>query len=500
MDIQIKFRNPQQRDFYYTTKRNQCFSGGFNNGKTYAGCFKVFTLLTTFPNYRVAIARQTFADLKKTTMQTFFKICPKELVIRHNEQDGFTELANKSCIYWLHLDKVDEGTLRGLEINSCLIDQGEEMEEKVYDVLDGRIGRWDNAVVPPALLDQFPEWPISPTGKHIAPSYNMLLCNPDTQFHFIYRKFHPDSLERRPDWFYVEGEWDPNLGSYETYKEALQHDEEWVAKYVRGQWGISNAQIHRVPPECLIDFDPLDVDEKGLNLLERIQRRGNLFRVLDHGDASPTACLWFAALGGVFICYREYYVPNQPISFHRKGIADLSAGESYSSSYADPQIFKKTAQKDGGFWNVSLEYGDRGIDAPPLYWIPADNNEFATRNRLNELLRGGKFPHPISGVPKSPGLYFIKKSESYPNGCFHAISELQSQRRKSLGYIDGKQIFCDDREESVADHAYDCCRYFVAMHSLGRSPEPQRVLPNTFRYFKLIKEKMKRAPAVALSN
>lgn len=500
MEVPITFANPAQREFYYSIARNQCFSGGFNNGKTYAGCFKAFTLLSSFPNYRIAIARQTFADLKKTTMQTFFKICPRELLVRHNEQDGFTEFINKSCIYWLHLDKVDEGTLRGLEINSCLIDQGEEMEEKVYDVLDGRIGRWDNAEIPETLLSAYPDWPRhKKTKKPIVPSYNMVLCNPDTQFHFIYRKFHPDSLERRPGWFYIEGEWDSELGSLETYKEALNHDEEWVAKFIKGKWGISNAQIHRVPSDCLIDFDPAATDEKGDNLIDRIRKRGNLFRVLDHGDTSPTACLWFAVLGGVFICYREYYVPNQPISYHRQAISDLSKGETYTSCYADPQIFKKTAQKDGGFWTVANEYGDRFLDAPPLHWIPADNNEFATRNRVNELLRGGKFPHPTTGNPRSPGLYFIKRSDQYPNGCFHAISELQSQRRKSLGYIDGKQIFCDDREESVADHAYDCVRYFVAMHSLGRSPEKQRILPNTFRYFKQLKEKAKLIGSVPMS-
>jgi hypothetical protein len=419
----------------------------------------------------MAISRQTLADLKKTTMQTFFKICPRELLARHNEQDGFTEFINKSVIYWLHLDKVDESTLRGLEINSSLVDQAEETEEKVYDVLDGRIGRWDNAEIPQELLNAYPNWPTSPkTGKYIAPSYNMLLCNPDTQFHYIYRKYHPDSLERRPNYFYTEGEWDAGLGSSETYTEALSHDEEWVAKYVKGQWGISNAQIHKLPSTSLIEFTP--------ELIEKILKKGNLFRVLDHGDASPTCCLWFAVLDGIFICYREYYTPGQPISYHRKAIHDLSGNERYSANYADPQIFKKTAQKDGGFWTVNDEYLDKSLDSLPLAWIPADNNEHATRNRINELLK-----------QSNPKLQFIKKSESYPNGCFHAINELQSQRRKSLGYIDGKQIFCDDREESIADHAYDCIRYFVAMHGSGRSAPSRHIPTNSIKWFKMMKSR-----------
>lgn len=431
----------------------------------------------------MAIARQTFADLKKTTMQTFFKICPSEFIERHNEQDGYTKLKNNSVIHWLHLDKVDESTLRGLEINSALVDQAEEMEEKVADVLDGRIGRWDKAEVPVGLIEKYPDWPRNEkTGLFLAPSYFMLLCNPDTQFHFIYRKYHPDSLERRPGYFYTEGEWDSGLGSKESYDEALTRDDEWIAKYVRGQWGVSNVQIHRLDNTSLLSYSP--------DLLEKIVKKGNLFRVLDHGEAAPTCCLWWAALDGVFICYREYYVPGQPISYHRKAISDLSGDEVYSANYADPQIFKKTAQKEGAFWTTASEYLDPNLTAPPLAWIPADNNEFATRNRINELIRPQNlYKHPVSSKSGAPGIYFIKKSQEYSNGCFHSITELQSQRRKSLGYIDGKQIFCDDREESVADHAYDCVRYFVAAHSIGRTPPKRKVPMMSIKYFQMLRKR-----------
>ena len=480
MDLEVTFANPAQRAFYYSTARNQTFSGGFNNGKTYSGCLKDFTLLSTFPNYRMAIARQVRADLMRTTYQTFFKICPQELIESDNKQEGFTVFKNRSVIYWMHLDKVDEGSLRGLEVNSILVDQAEECEEKVYDVLDARIGRWDNAEIPSSLLQRHLEWPKnSRTQKPIAPSYLMLLCNPDTQYHFIYRKYHPDSLERRERYFFVEGEWDSSLGSSESYTSALEKGGEYVEKYVKGQWGISNAQIHRLFSDSLVDWTP--------ELLDRIKKKGNLFRVLDHGDASPTCCLWFAAIDGVYICYREYYIPNQVISVHRKNIQDLSVDETYSGNYADPQIFKKTAQKQGGFWTVADEYLTKDIgDSKPIAFIPADNNEFATRNRLNELL--GRRQNSFLGENK-PAIFFIKRSNDYPQGCFYAINELQSQRRKLLGYVDGSAQYCDDREESIADHAYDCVRYFVAMHGSARSEPKRPTKPNTFNFFRMMKKR-----------
>lgn len=489
MNLQIKFANPQQREAFYSTARNGCFSGGFNNGKSFIYCLKAFTLLSTFPRYRYFIARQTYADLKKTTMETFFKICPGEFIERHNEQDGLTILKNGSRIDWLHLDKVEESTLRGLEINSGFVDQAEEIEEKTYDILDARIGRWDNAVIPTTLFLERPNWPRNElTGKWIAPSYLDLACNPDTQYHFIYRKYHPESIERDPDFFFVEGEWDQSLGSQESYKNALKHDQEWIDKYVKGKWGISNAQIHRVWPESYLEWSE--------ELWDRIQRKGQLYRVLDHGESSPTCCLWAAALDGIYIFYREYYVPNQVISYHRREIARLSGEEKYSSNYSDPQMFKKTSQKDGGFWTTADEYLTADLDAPPIAFIPADNNEYATRNRINELLKPqDRFKHPVTGISPSPGIYFIRRSDAHPNGCNHVTVELPSQRRKLEGYIDGKAFYSDERQDGVADHSYDCVRYFIAMHGSFKSISVRRPPPMSIAMYKLMDARRKRLMA-----
>lgn len=407
-------------------------------------------------------------------MQTFFKMIPSELIISHNEQEGLTQLVNGSMIWWMHLDHVDENSLRGIEPNSILIDQAEETEEKVYDVLDSRIGRWDGAIIPRELLDAFEgNWPISEQGKYIAPSYLILLTNPDTQFHYIYRKYHPNSQERLDNHFFVECEWDSSLGSKETYEQALKRDPEWVAKYVRGEWGLSSSQIHVVKQESYLDATP--------ELINRIKEKGNLFRILDHGSSAPTCCLWVSALDGVYIFYREYYVPSKVISYHRRSIVDLSEGEAYSADYADPSIFKKASQKDGGFWSIADEYRTNDTDGPSLFWIAADNNEFATRNRINELLLPSeRFRHPVTGTRPAPGVYFIKQSSDYPNGCRESIRQLGSQRKKLLGTIDGKSIYSDDRDDSVTDHAYDCIRYFVAMH--GTSPVQARKKPGRMSF------------------
>lgn len=477
MDIKLSFWNDYQREFFQNSKRNGCFSGGFGNGKTYGGCQKKVFLLFTFDNYRVTIVRKAYSDLKKTTMQTFFKLIPGgiegQLVTRHSEQEGVTDFINGSRVYWLHSDKFDEGTLKGLETNSVLIDQAEELEEGIYLVLDARIGRWDQARVPQYLLNMCPDWPIHPkTGRYLVPNYMSVLCNPDHVLHWIYQRYHPESPFLQPDHYFINAPTDPNSYDPQTYAQMLKRDPEWVAKYVNGEWGISESQIHNVRPESILKDVPPD-------FLREVLKKGALYRILDHGDASPTCCLWAACYKGYYIFYREYYMPYEIITNHRRNISDLSPqGEYYCGDYADPSIFYQESQKNGGFWSVADEYMDTSeTDAPPLIWLPADNNEFANRNRINEALKPDpNLKHPIYGTSPAPRVYFIARTEDYPQGCLQAIQQTKMQRRQKLGTFNGRDVYSDERAKSVEDHAYDNVRYFFSIH--GASPlEAKRPAP-----------------------
>jgi len=134
------------------------------------------------------------------------------------------------------------------------------------------------------------------------------------------------------------------------------------------------------------------------SLLKLLHERAMLYRILDHGESSPTCVLWGAAFNKQLFIYREYYQPNRLISHHRKAIEELSQGENYVGNFADPSIFDKTSQKKGGRWSVADEYLDSSLcDAAPVAWNPADNNEFHTRNRISELLQpSAKLTHPIT--------------------------------------------------------------------------------------------------------
>lgn len=503
--INISFVNSVQEEFFYCTKRNQGFSGGFGNGKTMGGSMKAVMLLATFPKYRVAGTRYTSKDLTTSTMSTFFKVCPPELYAesyggRRSDRDGYLRLVNGSEVFWLHLDDHSEETLRGLEVNSRLGDQDEEISENMYVTMDSRIERWDQVEIPLHLnAESFPKNPY--TGRPMPPCYNMSLVNPDTTLHWFWRRFHPDSPESqkwRDTYAYFTAATHANPAIPETLKAAMRsRDPKWVDRFYWGKWGITGGSIHYVNRESILELTSAEnaeklqhstgISEEELNkLLEVVQRDGIKYRVMDHGDAAPTTCLWFAYLSpsainrnygiiskGVHICYREYYMPNRLVSYHREAIAALSGDEKYYGNYADPAIFKKNQQKYGGSWTTADEYLDRRLKAPPIMWTPADNNEMATRNAVGEMLvLDNNITHPITGISPSPAMLFIRKDQQrYPNGCSHVISQTQSARHKKIGSVNGEDVYSDERDPNVADHSYDPFRYYSIMPKTNELPD-----------------------------
>jgi hypothetical protein len=488
VNLDFRFSSKKCEDIFFCQKRNIGVNGGFGSGKTYVGIQKLLALLTKFPGYRVAIGRYSSTDLKKTTMQTFYKVCPPDLF---DPQYGgkvveapvpYTQLINGSRIYWIYLDKPNETSVRSLEINSALIDQCEEVEESTYIELDNRVGRWDVVTIPDDLLKQYPKWPRNKfTGKPLAPAYHIVLFNPpdEGEFSYLYERFHPDSpvhqkLYRSTHQYFQLSSRDNKALPGENLDTLLTRDEEWQNRFIEGNFSRGEGAIHSISPSSILDIDSQWVKN---NLI----KRANLTRVLDHGASAPTCCTWWASVGGLYFCYREYYISDEIISTHRRNIVDLSQDEYYTTNFADPSIFRKELEKYGGFWSTAQEYSDESLEAPPIYWSPADNNEFATRNRINELLKvNPDVKHPVSGKDGAPRLFFIRQSSAYTNGCHHIIRETASQKKKLLAEVNGRRVYSDDRAPSVEDHAYDTLRYYCASHLAASREAKPKPRPNSF--------------------
>lgn len=539
IDLKFDFVNPVQEEFFYCWKRNQNYNGSFGNGKSFGASMKAVFLLATFPKYRIGISRYSSKELSQSTMSTFFKNCPQELYNdayggRRNDRDGYLRLINGSEVIWMHLDDYSEEDLRGKEFNSVITDQGEEIAENIYTTLDARIERWDQAEIPEYLHPE--TFPINKfTGKPMPPCFNMLLFNPDTTLHWIYRMFHPDSSEVEKfcgplenvksdntytgSWIYRDAAWfsasmHDNPAIPDTLKAAyLKREQAWVDRFYWGKWGIAGGAIHYVSDQSIIKFDKRETRAAVQKLLEVIKKDGIKYRVMDHGEAAPTCVLWFAYLSptvlyanygikskGIHVCYREYYQPGKIIKYHREQIAYLSKDEKYYGNFADPQIFKKTSQKYGGFWTTADDYIDHTgwsaeeyLKAPGITWQPADNNEMPTRDAVHELLQlDTNIINPLTGESPAPALYFIQRHNvEYPHGVAFAIQQTQGARRKKIASINGEDIYSDERADG-ADHAYDPVRYYAIMPKTMELPKQPTEMPQFSFNRHLMKTRRKR--------
>lgn len=486
----VQWASPTQGEAFRYGPYPQCASGGWGSGKTWDYCLKAIWLSTEYSRNRGVIARYVGKELRETTMSTFYKVCPPHLYARsrggrRNDLAGYLKFADtQSEILWLHLDDPETaGIVKGLEINWFFIDQAEENPdhmEEYFDLLVGRLGRWDLAEVPQWRVDAETRatgkpWPyIHPeSGKPVPPPYAMIAVNPDVETHWVYRRFHPESVEYQTTYkaqgyrmFHMPSEDNRFLGET-NLKFLLAKDPAFIRRNVKGLWGLPEGAIHAIDATSLIAGRP--------DLLAYFRDHCLLFRTLDHGDSAPTCCLWWAVdRNGNCFCFREYYLGNALVSTHRGNIAGLSEGERYEVDLADPSMFYQLPQKQGGRWSAADEYADVKDYSreTAIFWQPADNNELGTRNRINEYLRVDPDRiHPFTHTRGAPRLFFVTKTDEYPQGCYHVLRETRSQRRVKIGTDLGRAIFSDERDPDIPDHAYDPLRYFIASRPPVPSPQ-----------------------------
>lgn len=116
--------------------------GGVGNGKTSIACIKIIEHATRIPNNLGLVGRLTYKRLMDSTQEVFFqelkKIYPAD-AYKYNKSDNTVTFWNNSTILFRHLD--DEDALLGPNLGFFYIDQAEEIDEKMFDVLMGRLRR-----------------------------------------------------------------------------------------------------------------------------------------------------------------------------------------------------------------------------------------------------------------------------------------------------------------------------------------------------------------------
>lgn len=454
--------------------------GGMGSGKTVVQLRRILSYLLKYPGCRVLIIRKVAKQMRQTVMTSFYAAVPKAYIHKRNDSDSTCVLKNGSQVIFLHLDKPDsEGALLSLDINAVYFEEAVEIEEKHFDMALRRLGRWLNATMPPEAY--LPSWKWrTPEGTPIPEPMVLLSSNPsDDEHHWIFERFYDESTVRhekkhlqvgadgKPTGVklsYAElGYIKMRLPSYENRFLSIENLQELygtgeIDRFVEGEWGKRKGSIHTIHPDSLI----IGTDE----IVKMLLRRCRLSRILDHGSTGVTCCGWFGtdSEGNVY-AIREYYQPDKQISEHREVITELSKGERYAESLADPSMFSKYRGKGGIMWSWAEEYSDT-VTYPPntaIFWGKANNDEHGTRNRINEYLAFDQLHiNPFTQQRGSPRLFFILKSKEHEHGIVHMHRQTTAARRVQLD----DETFSIDRDEKVIDHSYDTLRYYMA----GRQP------------------------------
>jgi hypothetical protein len=474
--------------------------GGVGSGKSYIGILKILYLLDMFPGSRAAIVRQRSTQIKSTIAKTLWKLLPRERYDkgRRNDNEGFVQLNNGSEIIMRHLDKDNSiEDLKSLELNFAFVDQLEDISAIAWDTLSERVGRWSGAMMRGGYPADWPYRDRTAEKNPIPPKYMLASAYSPGYDSWITSRWWEkgEDREKYRDLGYkvVVGSSRDNLALTEDYLAGrLAMGKEYVERYVDALvWGANEGRIFDIPEMSVIDHTP--------ELMSKIFRTMRLHRVYDHGDTSPSACLWYAtdSENNIF-WYREYMKENQLISEHRRAIHQISCLDTpnkrepayYYSNYADPKIFTKDRGRTaamGPTHSVADEWMDRRIMdvGTAVSWRRANNNESVTINRVKEyLLVDPNHKNPITGERGAPHMYFVRRGPDHPTGLHELLVDLRSAKRVVVGFDnEGQKLFGDKRDDKVRDHLLDCCRYGTASRpSLALKPAEKDPEPGTIRW------------------
>ncbi len=430
------------------------------------GIARLLTLASRFAGSRWVVFRQEYKTLVSTTRKTFEKVVPSSWVKRDVQET--TDLINDSQIHWMHMDAMDEKSLRSLEINGAFGDQIEEIHPEMWELMGSRIGRW-----------QLPQW-----GK-VCPPYLWGTCNPEGH-DWVYYRFHPEvvkypTVEYYPitqeardfakrfgrdlndadrgirafskDRMYLFGNTLVNLSKLNEIEPSyvanlLKKPKSWQDKWVFGNRQIFEGMIHKDWNQNIHVYDPTTFDPFKARTIRSIDG------FYDHGQSSPSCLLLFANdAEGFRWCFFEYYSPYKSIPDHAKKILEHCGNCTMKPIlYGDPSMMFET--KDPQTKKIIRPSTARDYNECGVFFLAADNNQELGIDRINDLLQVKQdLWNPVTREQGSPKL-FVSKS------CPNVIEQIPQQRWKNQrNLVTGENEFIGEREEQIPDHAYDPLLY-----------------------------------------
>jgi len=234
-EITIEFSpNPTQRAFITSQARADYWSCRVREGKSVGLGWSAFYHACHNPGSKGVMIRDTWENLQRTTLKTFFEWFPPGIMGEwHQQQKKWTWYPGTGAtgvIHWFGMDDAkDAGALQSMELGFAGVDEVAPSEgdggipELVFDLLLTRMNQvWENPLAWRAI--------------------KMASNNPD-ESHWSYRRFveYPDSGFKLWQSLSPENEHNLPTGYYGDLRRLLAHRPDLVRRFLDGKFGFQQA-------------------------------------------------------------------------------------------------------------------------------------------------------------------------------------------------------------------------------------------------------------------
>lgn len=441
--------NRFQQQFLDSTAPNVTFAGGWGNGKTTAGILKAVEHAMKYKERaRIFLLRQTWLELKDTTLVEFDAIVPKKLISKRGTRDSphpQRTFTNGAVVKFRYVGDTQnkEAQLEHLSsINATLVivDQAEEITERAYNTLSGRLRGGGDGV-----------------SRQLC-----LLCNMKGH-NFIWRDF---KFNLQPGNELIEAPTSANWQNLpDDYRLRLERlSPKWRSVYLEGNWDAFAGAVWDVEDYNLIgDPDPSLREDL---LYENIPGADGCYGSMDFGVNSPTAFYFGAHLpGDILVVYKELYKIGLLTDFKAQlaKIKTKRETELLGAAYLDPHCWAQDQQTPSWFAptrsNVAAKWAIRDsiVGAPNGFPVKkANNSRDYGLNLVGELLAfDAKLINPFTNEYGSPRL-FIHRS------CVELLKEITVYEFAEGKTYEDIPIKSATDTGSTPDHGCDCVRYLAA--------------------------------------
>lgn len=213
------------------------YGGALGGGKTRTAVELAIDLALEFPGNRILIGRKDFADLRTTTMEEFYRACPREIIHKRNDSEHWCTIrlpdwpeGVQSAIQFRELK--DYQGIGSEEYGAVIIDEAGEVPLQSAMMLVGRL-RWTRTTTPIKYVffagsNPYPGW---------------------FEDWFVTRELPEDVLKAaggKVTFIPSRIADNPYLpDNYESLLRAVYMDDDWLSRMVEGRFDSFTGQVYR---------------------------------------------------------------------------------------------------------------------------------------------------------------------------------------------------------------------------------------------------------------